>query len=527
MTHAYITTPDGAWSISLLRPPCVFPLSLMTALAMSTSATPVPISSVEKAEGLDIERGLVTDDLQEYFVSGSNLAGVLLLKRKEDGSWSAQLAKSYMPRVLSKEAVDSKLMPPDGTHGLPDSLASVIPQQYQFWKHGGDQARMIRDKLCSSGLFEDRLIKVVDGRLRLCMERLYLYTPEEVAEPSKVDALKRVIGSHADLPVETLSSVSEWDKVFKGPVAKSLVLISSEDEDSVVEVCDKLAADLPSTPWLIEHTNTDLARMSMEKVGRVFKLDADPESVYVASFDLTDVRGVTFLDSPTEKAQWSGTYMNDLPDSSFLYIEGGGEKDSEGKTKPRSLRHFPVKDKDGRVDPAHVRNALARIPQSNVPQSVKEKARAEATRMLENVDKAEAPIVFAKLLSKAEESAPVARRYVLGIVLEPETKDSQGDIYSVEEVEKACHTYMEKFQGTGLMHKESTAGKVLILENYLCPVDCTIEGQPVKKGTWMKAVRVIDDSIWKSIQEGTYTGFSIGGSAVRLPEPPPTQSVKP
>jgi hypothetical protein len=48
---------------------------------------------------------------------------------------------------------------------------------------------------------------------------------------------------------------------------------------------------------------------------------------------------------------------NDLPDSAFAYIEPGG-KVVGGKTEPRSLRHFPIH------DAAHVRNALARAPQS-------------------------------------------------------------------------------------------------------------------------------------------------------------------
>lgn len=65
-----------------------------------------------------------------------------------------------------------------------------------------------------------------------------------------------------------------------------------------------------------------------------------------------------------EKADWSTAYVNDLPDSAFLYIQSGGEKDSEGKTKPRTLRHFPYKDSTGKVDLIHVRNAIARIPQS-------------------------------------------------------------------------------------------------------------------------------------------------------------------
>lgn len=83
-----------------------------------------------------------------------------------------------------------------------------------------------------------------------------------------------------------------------------------------------------------------------------------------------------------EKAVWSAAFINDLPDSSFLYIEPGGSKDSEGKTTPRSLRHFPVKGPDGTVDMPHLRNALSRIPQSNLPQSVKDRCTAAARRMM-------------------------------------------------------------------------------------------------------------------------------------------------
>jgi site-specific DNA-adenine methylase len=67
-----------------------------------------------------------------------------------------------------------------------------------------------------------------------------------------------------------------------------------------------------------------------------------------------------------EKAVWSRAYINRLPDSAFLYIESGGEKDDEDKTVPRSLRHFPYKDASGKVDLPHLRNAIARLPQSKL-----------------------------------------------------------------------------------------------------------------------------------------------------------------
>ena len=53
------------------------------------------------------------------------------------------------------------------------------------------------------------------------------------------------------------------------------------------------------------------------------------------------------------KAELSGKSKNDLPDCAFAYIESGGKKDADGKTTPRSLRHFPIHDK------AHAENALA------------------------------------------------------------------------------------------------------------------------------------------------------------------------
>jgi HK97 family phage prohead protease len=79
---------------------------------------------------------------------------------------------------------------------------------------------------------------------------------------------------------------------------------------------------------------------------------------------------------------WSTAYVNDLPDSSFLYIAPGGTKDSEGKTTPRSLRYFPVKDANGKPDAAHIRNALARIPQaSSIPAAARAAAMEKAKKM--------------------------------------------------------------------------------------------------------------------------------------------------
>ena len=74
------------------------------------------------------------------------------------------------------------------------------------------------------------------------------------------------------------------------------------------------------------------------------------------------------------RAEESTADINDLPDSDFAYIEPGGKKDAEGKTTPRSLRHFPIH------DAAHVRNALARASQSPFGDKAMPKIQAAAKK---------------------------------------------------------------------------------------------------------------------------------------------------
>jgi HK97 family phage prohead protease len=74
------------------------------------------------------------------------------------------------------------------------------------------------------------------------------------------------------------------------------------------------------------------------------------------------------------RATATAAMMNDLPDSAFAYIEPGGTKDDQGKTVPRSLRHFPIH------DAAHVRNALARAPQSPFGDKAMPKIKAAARK---------------------------------------------------------------------------------------------------------------------------------------------------
>jgi hypothetical protein len=89
------------------------------------------------------------------------------------------------------------------------------------------------------------------------------------------------------------------------------------------------------------------------------------------------------------KAAMTSASINDLPDSAFAYIEPGG-KVVDGKTEPRSLRHFPVHDE------AHARNALARLSSSPFAAQAKPKVLAACRKFGIDVSGGSSSLDFAQ-----------------------------------------------------------------------------------------------------------------------------------
>ncbi len=112
-------------------------------------------------------------------------------------------------------------------------------------------------------------------------------------------------------------------------------------------------------------------------------------------------------------------------------------------------------------------------------------------------------------------------RYVLGVVLEPTLEmgepDSQGDVYSAEDVRQAAYNFMQNYQTIGIQHTKAAGDKIKILESWIQRDDAAIDGQIVKAGTWLLGVRIVDDELWQAVKDGSFTGFSIGGMASRTP----------
>jgi|SRR5579859_665693 len=155
---------------------------------------------------------------------------------------------------------------------------------------------------------------------------------------------------------------------------------------------------------------------------RSFLQDVEPDGVdFVGS--AANLRRFALL-----KAQWTTAFMNNLPDSSFAYIEPGGEKDSEGKTTPRSKRHLPYKDASGTVDKPHLRDALARLDQTDIPAAAKAaaKAKLEAAAKAAGVGGGDTSKSRNAIMTKLPKSEFVKRLAAQGLELELDDPKIEG-----------------------------------------------------------------------------------------------------
>ncbi len=83
-------------------------------------------------------------------------------------------------------------------------------------------------------------------------------------------------------------------------------------------------------------------------------------------------------------AEWSDTYIDALPDSSFLYTAPGGRQNGQGQTSPRALRAFPYRDASGCIDQSRLDFALSRIPESKLTADIQARLQAKARGLSAN-----------------------------------------------------------------------------------------------------------------------------------------------
>lgn len=304
------------------------------------------------------EFGIQTPDDHEYFLSKfGDMVGIVRVKRKKDGNWSAGLAKSNVPRVLSKEAVAEGLMPPQGHSALPKSLESVVPAEYQYWKASGDVAKQMRDALASAAFFTDDTVKAVDGELRKVEVKYFLYDHANGSENAteKATFAERVASviptrfeGYGHSP---MADSEDWiETLDKHDESGVLAILSPPDRATSAREMMRAATTLKKADWLLEHNDTRANRAAFAGAGVLFKLAAEPDRIFCASFAPTGVfkalddgpvvKRVTFqgiqidIDRPTGFVQtgkdadgndWSRTYAFDY--GFFPGSKGGDGED--------------------------------------------------------------------------------------------------------------------------------------------------------------------------------------------------------
>lgn len=115
-----------------------------------------------------------------------------------------------------------------------------------------------------------------------------------------------------------------------------------------------------------------------------------------------------------------------------------------------------------------------------------------------------------------------AKRVFYCVVLEPDTEDLQKDVIDAEEIEKVAWQYAVDSRFLSTAHQKRPDGSLVpapaeVVETFLAPVDYEIDGELIRKGSWVMGIRVNDEEVWNNVESGDIDGVSIGGTGIRTP----------
>lgn len=238
-------------------------------------------------------------------------------------------------------------------------------------------------------------------------------------------------------------------------------------------------------------------------------------------------------DETAKDAHWVIQRKSDGAFDEYKVVLGAPDEDA---AKAIYLAHTPEKFFSGMaktsvemikallgLEPVETMKAIAKAHAMDVIAKALDDAESQFAKLIINAvaetQKSDAePSMPVRLLpiAKADEGAP-EQRFILGVVLEPETVDAQGDIYSAAEIEQTAHRFLAEYRNTDLQHKVLINPLVKIVESSIARADHEINGQPVKAGTWLLAHVVLDDELWAAIKRGEFTGYSIKGFSNKEP----------
>jgi hypothetical protein len=116
---------------------------------------------------------------------------------------------------------------------------------------------------------------------------------------------------------------------------------------------------------------------------------------------------------------------------------------------------------------------------------------------------------------KSEAVGTQGRLYVT--LLEPDVRDSQGDFYNAEEIQKAC----DHFARHGMVgkcdvnHNLHPISDFFVAENYILKGADTAHFPDTKPGAWVQVLKCdnLRSEFWQKVEKGQFNGVSIYGKA--------------
>ncbi len=82
------------------------------------------------------------------------------------------------------------------------------------------------------------------------------------------------------------------------------------------------------------------------------------------------------------------------------------------------------------------------------------------------------------------------QKLVYGIVYEPDTVDAHGDFMTAAEIEKAAHGFLKDARQIDKQH-DFQGGVGEVVESYVAPADFEMNGETIKKGSWVLSQRLL------------------------------------
>ena len=103
------------------------------------------------------------------------------------------------------------------------------------------------------------------------------------------------------------------------------------------------------------------------------------------------------------------------------------------------------------------------------------------------------------------------KQIVTGIVYEPNELDSHDEFMDEETIEKAAYNFLAKYRHIDNQHNFIKSHNEVV-ESWISKNDDSINGEKIKKGTWLISVKINDSNTWSNIKNGDITGFSLAGA---------------